>query len=269
MKESKMKIFSDVFSTHKKVLIPFIMAGVPSLNESEDLATALIEEGAKILELGVPFSDPSADGVVLQHASEVALKNAVTLKNVLELAKKISHKHPSVPIVLFTYLNPILALGLENYIKLAVDSGVSATLTVDMPLEEAQDYIQLHKQYGLGMVFLASPTTSLERLKKIQAASTAFLYYISRTGVTGEQQAISSSLAMEVSQLREVVKTPLAIGFGISNAEQSQAVAQFADGVIIGSAFMRIILENNDAQKREVLLRNLARTCSEAVKRAI
>lgn len=258
-------MFKKIFSKNKKVLIPFIMAGAPSLEQSYQLAIAMLEEGAGILELGVPFSDPSADGEVLQKAADVALKNNVTLLDVFHLTKRIKQKFPDAPIVLFTYLNPLLAFGLENYVKEAVDFGVSATLTVDLPLEEAREYLALHQKYNLKTVFLASPTTTRERLVEIDHASSAFLYYISRNGVTGEKSSISSSLTQEIANVREVVTHPVAIGFGISTPEQAKEVSLKADAVVIGSAYMRMILENSNDSAREIQVRQFTRECVKAI----
>jgi len=258
-------MFNKVFGKNKKVLIPFIMAGAPSLEDSYQLAVAMIEEGAGILELGVPFSDPSADGEILQKAADIALKNNVTLMDVFKLSERIKKRFPEVPIVLFTYLNPLLAHGLENYVKDAIHHGISATLTVDLPLEEAQEYLVLHQKYKLKNVFLASPTTRTERLLAIDKASSAFLYYISRNGVTGEKTSISSTLGQEMANLRAVVSSPVAIGFGISTPEQAKEVSLKADAVVIGSAYMRLILENSHAPTREEQVRAFTRVCVRAI----
>lgn len=250
----------------KKVLIPFIMGGFPSLDQSYEIAKAMIENGAGVLELGVPFSDPSADGATLQLAADLALKNNVTLVDILNLGKRIHRDYPQVPIVIFTYLNPLLAMGLENYVKLAAESGIFATLTVDLPLEESDEYQQLHEGHKLKTVFLASPTTGAERLVKIASASTGFLYYVSRAGVTGEQAGISSSLDQEIKTVRSITSTPLAIGFGISNPEQAKEVSLKADAVVIGSAYMRIVLETPNFAECLEKIRSFTHDCAEAIK---
>ena len=258
-------MFKQIFSFEKKVLIPYLTAGVPSLDETFSLACAMIESGAGVLELGVPFSDPSADGAVLQAAAHEALKNKINLVQVLGLAERIHKCHPKVPIVIFTYLNPLLAIGLGKYVKLATLSGVAATLTVDLPLEEAGEYLKLHAASGLKTVFLATPTTSPERLIQIAKASTGFLYYVSRNGVTGEQQEISNTLGDEVGAIRKKTELPLAIGFGISTPTQVRAVAQYADAVVIGSAYMRMILETPNADEREQKVRSFTLNCVHAL----
>ncbi|MDH4468970.1 MAG: tryptophan synthase subunit alpha [Bacteriovoracaceae bacterium] len=256
-------MFDEIFKAklNEGILIPFLMGGVPSLSETEKLASTLIESGVTILELGVPFSDPGADGVVLQNAAEVALSNKVNLSDVLGLANKIHEKYPQVAIVIFTYLNPLLAYGLENYVKTAKSCGVAATLTVDLPVEEADEYLKFHRQENLKTVFLASSTTSIERLKKINEASSAFVYFVSRNGVTGEQNSLSDHLEGQISKIKEVVTRPLVVGFGISNQEQFKTVSKMKVGVVIGSAFMRIILETKDDIMRLELVRKLAHSC--------
>jgi tryptophan synthase alpha chain len=235
-----------------KSLIPFLMAGVPTLHDTENLAGALIEGGASVLEIGVPFSDPGADGVVLQKAAEIALAQDVNLTQILQTIKKIKVRYPHVGIVLFTYLNPLLAFGLEKYVAMAVESGVNATLTVDLPVEEADEYRRIHREGNLKTVFLASPTTSPERLEKIKEASTAFLYYVSRTGVTGVGKSEIPSFEKEIQILKRNFDRPVAIGFGISSPEDVAKVSEHFDGVIIGSAYMKMIMENeNQASKIE------------------
>lgn len=230
----------------QKTLIPFLMAGVPTLNDTELLASAMINGGALLLEIGVPFSDPGADGVILQKAAEIALAQNVSLIQVLGTIKNIKKKFPHVSVVLFTYLNPILALGLERYVALASEAGVDATLTVDLPVEEADEYRRAHENGKLKTVFLASPTTNPERLEKIKQASTAFLYYVSRTGVTGIGVGPSILTDSEKFKLNSGTSRPIAIGFGISSPEDVRRVSKDFDGVIVGSAYMKLIMESTD-----------------------
>jgi tryptophan synthase alpha chain len=245
-----------------KSLIPFLMAGVPTLNDTEKLAEALIQGGANVLEIGVPFSDPGADGVVLQKAAEIALSQDVNLIDVLQTIKKIKAKYPQTQIVLFTYLNPLLAFGLKNYVTSAAQSGVNATLTVDLPVEEADEYIRIHKAGNLKTVFLASPTTSPERLEKIKEASTGFLYYVSRTGVTGVGTTEMPSFEKEIAKLKANFDRPVAIGFGISTPADVAKVSKDFDGVIIGSAYMKMIMESGDQVSR---VKAFTKTCVESL----
>jgi tryptophan synthase alpha chain len=226
---------------NSKSLIPFIMVGYPSYATSLRFANILAEEGVKVLEIGIPFSDPLADGPVIQRASQVALENGIGLKEVFSFVSELKTSHPALKIVLFTYLNPLLSYGLKSYAEDAVKAGANATLTVDLPPEEAFEYVQIHRQSGLKTVFLASPTTTPDRLRIIDEMSTAFVYYVSRAGVTGEAYEVSATLKQEMSVLRENVKQSIAIGFGISTPEQALQVAKLADAVVIGSRLLRLM----------------------------
>ena len=247
----------------KASFIPFVVAGSPSLELCEQAIEVLIAEGADVIELGVPFSDAMADGPVIQTASEKAART-VSLKAVLELAKRVLAKHPGFPLVLFSYYNPILKMGLEKFADQAKATGIAAVLVVDLPPEEAGLYCQILGQRELGTVFLASPTTSEERLKRIAEASSAFIYLVSRAGVTGEQKELSGSLASEVAKVRKVTDKSVAIGFGISKSDQARAVAKLGDAVVVGSAFVRIL---SSGEKPDLVLkqvRELARDLATA-----
>ncbi len=238
--------------------IPFVVAGDPSLADTERFVDALAEEDADVVELGVPFSDAIADGPVIQAASERAATH-VTLTDVLALAARIKSRHPRLGLVLFTYLNPVFRLGFRRFAAAARAHGVDAALVVDLPPEEADEHREAMAEAGVKTVFLASPTTSPARLRRIAEASTGFVYYVSRAGVTGERAALSSTLAAEVARLREVTDKPIAVGFGISTPEQAAEVARFADGVVVGSAFVRAIAEGGDAVGRiREMVRSLA-----------
>jgi tryptophan synthase alpha chain len=258
-------MFKDVFSDERPTLIPFLMAGYPNMNCTESVADALIREGVSILEIGIPFSDPLADGPVIQNAAEVSLKNGTTLNDVFDLCRRLTAKHSHVRIVLFTYLNPLLAYGLAEYTSQAKQAGVAATLTVDLPPEEANEYLQHHQKAGLQTVFLASQTTSKDRLQLIEESSSAFLYYIARTGVTGEQAALSETLGNEVQKLRQSVSGPIAIGFGISQPEHVKTVGQLAEGVVIGSAILRMIGDAPTTAAAVEIVAAFARSCLRAM----
>lgn len=249
-----------------KHLVGFLMAGYPDLAASERFANALIEEGAGVLEIGVPFSDPAADGPVLQRAAAVALEHGTRLADVLGMVARLRTRHPDVPLVLFTYLNPLLAYGLDEYARDAKKAGVSATLTVDLPPEEAGEYLQVHARHGLGTVFLASPTTNAGRLELIAESSSFFVYYVSRTGVTGEQTRVSETLAGEMSRVRSVTSKPVAVGFGVAHAAHAAEIAKVADAVVIGSAFVRLIAESVDLTTAERSVRTFARACVAALR---
>ena len=188
-----------------KELIPFLMTGYPNLESSEQIAVDLLKRGVRTIEIGVPFSDPMADGPVIQHAAEQALKNGVRLSDCLAMVSRIKKQYPQARLILFTYLNPLLRYGLQNYARDAQIAGVAATLTVDLPLEEATEYLNVHRENKLGTVFLASPTTSTTRLQKISEASSEFIYYVSRAGVTGAQKDLSISLGSELEKIKSQV----------------------------------------------------------------
>ena len=252
--------FEEIFAK-KRPLIPFLTAGVYGLEYTYHLATSLIKEGVSILEIGFPYSDPLADGEVIQKACRLALFEKITLKDVLGLIKRLKTKYPNVAIIFFSYLNPILSIGMENFLKEASKSFVSSTLIVDLPVEEAREVIELHKKFEIKTIFFASPTTSVERLKKIEEASSAFIYYISSAGVTGERNFFFKDLFIKLEKIKAQVKKPLVVGFGISNREQVRKLAPFVDGIVMGSAFMRLILESKNKEEAESKVRLLAREC--------
>ena len=241
------------FNKDRPAFIPFLVVGDPDLSTSAKAIDILIEEGADCIELGVPFSDAMADGPVIQFASEKAARHT-SLNQVLGFVTGVLQKHPGFPFVLFTYLNPILKMGIETFARRAQDAGVYAVLVVDLPPEEADEYISVMKTHGVGTVFLASPTTSAERFPKIADASTAFIYYVSRAGVTGVQEQVSKSLSKELSVLRQATKKSIAVGFGISNGAQAHEVSLIADAVVVGSAFVKVIsdLESVRRLAREI-----------------
>ena len=230
----------------KKTLIPFFMAGYPDMAGSELLISAAIHSGVEVIEIGVPFSDPLADGPTIQRASEVSLKNGTHLESVFGLTARLKKKHPNVKFILFTYYNPILKFGLSSYVEKALQAGVSATLTVDLPPEESHQYRLLHKTSGLDTVFLASPTTSQERLPIIAEASTGFIYYVSRLGVTGSQTQLSSSIGSEIKRIRDITPKPIAIGFGIFTSDQVLEASKSADGIVVGSHLLNLIEGSSD-----------------------
>ncbi len=251
------------FSTE---LIPFVMAGYPTLEASEIFIEILIANGVDILEVGVPFSDPMADGPVIQMASEKALHQGTTLKKVLSLCQKITRKYPTVRLIIFSYLNPLLAYGLETYVKEAAQSGIAATLTVDLPPEEAKEYLLLHSRYKLLTVFLASPMTSVARLPLINQSSSGFVYYVSRAGVTGEQAYLSSTLISEIKSLRNMITQPIAVGFGISQVSQVSELKGKCEAVVIGSALIRLISESNSVIEAQRQLGDFTKLCLNALK---
>jgi tryptophan synthase alpha chain len=225
-------------------LIAYVTCGDPDLGTTRDVVLAAIDAGANVIELGVPFSDPVADGPVIQRASERALQRGTTLVDVLKLAAEVRQHAQSTGLIIFSYLNPILRMGLERFCKVARHAGVDGALLTDLPVEEASDYLREMRRNELATVFLAAPTTTDQRLERIVEASSGFVYAVSRTGVTGARQQLPEDARKLVRRLRKLSKLPIAVGFGISTAEQFAAVGEFADAAVVGSAIVETIERN-------------------------
>jgi tryptophan synthase alpha chain len=241
--------FTLARKNNEKLFIPFIVAGDPNLSVTGDLLVALEKAGAGIIELGVPFSDPVVDGLTIQLASQRALAKNTSLDEILDLVRHLKKaKSLTVPIVLFSYFNPIFKIGLEVFAKKAEISGIDGVLVVDLPPEEAKEYVKILAAHNLETIFLASPTTTEGRLRLIEENSSGFVYYISRLGVTGAQSGVSGSLEDEMSRLNKFIKKPIAVGFGISTPEQAKVVSQYASAVVVGSALVDLIEKNRDPE---------------------
>ncbi len=231
---------------HKPGLVIYLTAGDPSLDATREIAIAAIDAGADVIELGVPFSDPLADGPIIQRASERALARGTRLKDVIALAREIRAAQPAAGLVLFSYLNPILRYGLHRFADDARAAGADGVLATDLIVEEASEYLAEMDRVGLAPVFLAAPTSPDERLEAIAKHSKGFVYAISRVGVTGTQQSVAVDAAALVARIRRFSDSggrslPVAVGFGISNAEHVAKVAEFADAAVIGSAVVELI----------------------------
>jgi tryptophan synthase alpha chain len=234
--------FSDLRERGAKGLVIYLTAGDPSLEATGKLLEAIEQGGADVIELGIPFSDPLADGPVIQRASERALRGGATLRKVLDLLPRWRERLRA-PIVLFTYFNPVLQYGLETFARTAAQAGADAALVVDLTPEEAIDYVGAMRGHHLDTVFLASPTSTNERIERVAAASTGFLYLVSRTGVTGERQNLSAAVQPLVERTRRFTTLPLAVGFGISTPAQVREVQQIANAAVVGSAVVHAIEE--------------------------
>ncbi len=234
--------------TKKPGLVVYLTAGDPDLDTTYDIALAAIDNGADVLELGVPFSDPLADGPVIQRASERAVARGVRLTDVLKVAKRIREARPQAGLVLFSYLNPVVRVGMADFCRQAKDAGIDGVLLTDMIVEEAAEYLAAAKANGLQPVFLAAPTSPDERLKAIAENSQGFVYAISRTGITGTQNTMTSDAGDLVPRIRQFTHLPIAVGFGVSNASHVAAVGKFADAAVVGSAIVRLI-EETPAEK--------------------
>jgi len=229
---------------NKPSLIAYVTCGDPDLATTREVILAAIDAGASVIELGVPFSDPLADGPVIQRASERALKNGTSLQDVLTLGAEIREHSQSVGLVIFSYLNPILRMGLAKFCEVARLAGIDGTLVTDLPVEESGEYLREARKNGLATIFLAAPTSTDERLKSIAQVSTGFVYAISRTGVTGARQQMSGDAQTLVKRIRRFSKLPIAVGFGISTPAQFADIGKFAEGAVVGSAIVQAIEQN-------------------------
>ncbi len=236
----------------KPGLVVYVTCGDPDLATTRAVVLTAIEAGVDVIELGVPFSDPVADGPVIQRASERALKHGTCLAQVLTLAADVRQHAQSTGLVVFSYLNPILRMGMSKFCMVARAAGVDGVLVTDLPVEEAGEFLRAMKTHDLSPVFLAAPTSPDQRLKRIADASRGFVYAVSRTGVTGARQRLADDAQKLVKRLRRVTKLPIAVGFGISNAEQFAEVGQFADAVVVGSAIVETI-ERNQGREAEAV----------------
>jgi tryptophan synthase alpha chain len=225
----------------KPGLVAYLTAGDPDLATTRDIALAAIDNGADVIELGVPFSDPLADGPVIQRASERAVARGTRLSDVLALAKELREARPGCGLVLFSYLNPVVRMGLKPFCAAAKDAGADGVLLTDMIVEEAGEYLAEMQANDLAPIFLAAPTSPDVRLKAIAAASKGFVYAISRVGITGTRETVASDAPDLVARLRQFTRLPIAVGFGISNEEHVRAVGEFADAAIVGSALVALI----------------------------
>ena len=225
----------------KPGLVIYLTAGDPSLEATRAIALEAIDAGADVIELGVPFSDPLADGPVIQRASERAVARGTRLKDVVRLAGEIRSERPAAGLVIFSYLNPILRYGMARFADEAAAAGVDGVLVTDMIVEEAGEYLAEMTRAKLAPIFLAAPTSPDERLEAIATHSKGFVYAISRVGITGTQQDLTSDAADLVARIRRWTKLPVAVGFGISNREHVAEVGRFADAAVIGSAIVELI----------------------------
>jgi tryptophan synthase alpha chain len=226
---------------HHPGLVAYITCGDPDLDTSREVILAAIRAGADVIELGVPFSDPVADGPVIQRASERALKHGTSIEQVLELARDIRRQEAQVGLLIFSYLNPLVRMGLKKFAKRAKECGVDGVLATDLPFDEAEEYLKPMRAANLDTVFLAAPTSPDERLKAICDVSRGFVYAVSRTGVTGTRQELAADASGLVKRIKQFTQLPVAVGFGISNAQQFGEVTSFADAAVVGSGIVQVI----------------------------
>ena len=236
------RTFNILKNRDQVALIPFIVAGDPDLETTEALVLKMAESGADIIELGVPFSDPIADGPIIQSASQRALQNGVNPRNIFHLTERL--KGTDIPLVLMTYFNPVFCFGLKDFAEGCQKSGVDGVIIPDLPPEEAGLWISEARRMNLDTIFLVAPTSPPERIRLVGRCSRGFIYYVSVTGVTGTRENLPEELQIPVKRIKEISQKPVAVGFGISTPEQAKTVSRFSDGVIIGSAIIKIIGEN-------------------------
>jgi tryptophan synthase alpha chain len=251
--------FATAKAQSRPALVAYMTAGDPSPARSASLALALNRGGADILELGVPFSDPVADGPVIQAASDRAIKAGTNVRRVLEIAAEI-RRQSAMPIVLFSYLNPLMRYGFDALARDARDAGIDGCLLTDLSVEEAAGPVSKLRAAGLDTVFLAAPTSTERRLKLVSELSSGFVYVVSRTGVTGERADVAASVEPLVNRIKAMTAKPLAVGFGVSNREHVAAIGGYADGVIVGSAIMRIIEQHGQSPDIEDRLEQFMRS---------
>jgi len=255
------QLFERLRAENRRGMIAYLTAGDPTPDATPGLVAALERGGADLIELGVPFSDPIADGPVIQLAGDRAIRAGTTVAKVLAIAAKI-RETSQIPLLLFTYLNPALRYGFERLARDAKAAGIDGCLLTDVSVEEAADYVKVMRESGIDTVFLAAPTSTDQRLKLVAQYSSGFVYLVSRTGITGEQQTVSDTALPLIERMRTLTDLPLAMGFGISTAPQVEAIAKHADAVVVGSAIVRQI--EKDPAGLEAFMRDLARPLGKA-----
>jgi tryptophan synthase alpha chain len=259
-------VFSALRDQGRQALIPFVTAGDPDLGSSLPLMHALVEAGADIIELGVPFSDPMADGPVIQRASERALEHHVALHDVIDMVREFRKTNQTTPVVLMGYLNPLEVMGYEAFAEAASEAGVDGVLTVDIPPEEGEGFVPAMKAKGVDPIFLLAPTSHRARIERITAAASGFVYYVSLKGVTGAANLSLDSVREKLAEIRACTDLPVGVGFGIKDAETAAAMSEFADAVVVGSALVSRIEDNlGDSDKAVAEIKGLVSSMRKAM----
>ncbi len=262
--------FENARKANRAAFVAYLCAGDPDFETSLEACRALLQNGADILELGVPFSDPLADGVVNQLAAQRALEAGATRGSVFELVRRLRSEFPAAALVFYTYYNLVFANGVESYVREAAEAGLDGILTLDLPPEEAGELLAACRNHGLNTVFIVAPTSSEERLPLITASADGFIYYVSREGVTGMRDQMASGIPEAVQRIRCHTKLPVVVGFGVSKREHVNLVARHADGVVVGSALVNVIAGNlGDRSKIAVAMAELARDLSGGTRRDV
>ena len=244
---AQLKKISEAFDKGQAALMPYFTIGYPDYETSLNVIETCVQAGADLIELGVPFSDPLADGPTIQHSTQVALENGITVKRCLEAVAELRARGVMIPLILMGYVNPVLAYGLEKFVVEAAQAGASGFIIPDLPPEEASELQALCQQHGLDLIFLLPPNSSAERIRFVTKQSSGFIYLVSVLGITGERHTLPAELAEFVERVRAQTEKPLAVGFGISTPAQAAAVGEIADGVIVGSALIKAAGQPGDS----------------------
>jgi tryptophan synthase alpha chain len=247
-----------------KAIIPYITVGYPDIDSTLKAVPLLEKNGADIIELGIPYSDPLADGVTIQESSYQALQNGVTPEACLDLAAKL-RKKTRVPLVFMTYYNPVLSYGLDRFCKSCVNSGIDGLIIPDLPPEEGYTLECAAKEHGIDMIYLLAPTSNPERIRMVTERSRGFIYMVSVTGVTGARKALPETLKTFVARVRDITSKPLCVGFGISTPEQAQQIGRISDGVIVGSKLINLMKDDRSLASLETFMKELRRAVDSPV----
>jgi len=258
--------FERLGKQKEKALILYIMAGDPDLKTTESLVMEIERAGGDILELGVPFSDPIADGPAIQRASERALKSRTSLRDVITLVRGLRKKGASIPLIIMTYYNIILQYGINKFSMDAVKAGIDGVIIPDLPPEEASEFITESRSSGLDTIFLLAPTSTEERIKKIASSATGFIYYVSMTGITGARLKSLKEIEEKIPFIQRHTDLPIAVGFGISGENEARKIARIADGVIIGSALVKLIEANSRKRTLRPVVAGFVRSMKKAIR---
>ena len=245
------KKFKDLKKDNKKAFIPYVTAGDPNMKTSEKIILALASSGADIIELGVPFSDPLADGPIIQAAIQRSLKSGTSVKKTMAMVKRL-RKKIDTPLVFMTYYNIVFNYGLSRFVKDSVSAGVDGIIVPDLPMEESEELLKIADKEGFCLIMLTAPTTPPGRFKKIAACSRGFIYHVSLTGVTGTRKKLAGKLKGDLKKLKKLTSKPVCVGFGISDPHQAKEIATTSSGVIVGSAIIKVIEKNLTSQSRIV-----------------
>ncbi len=259
--------FAALRARKEVALVPFVTAGDPDLGATRALLDAACRGGADLIELGVPFSDPTADGPAIQRSSARAIERGISLPKIFEMVAEFRQSNADVPLVLFGYYNPIFHYGPERFARDARAAGVDGILVVDLPPEEADELYEPARAAGLRMIFLLAPTSDESRVRVVMKKAGGFVYFVSMTGVTGSKKIETSQVRTRIEELRRHCKLPIGVGFGITTAEEAAVVASFADAVVVGSAIVRLIEENSQSHELADRVEEFVRTLKEATRR--